>query len=443
MGCDMVVALGGATVNGIGLFGTNHHGPVSVSPSLVLCPGREHALGETVPVANLPLPQARQTYTVLGSQLPQTWGYLHGVNEHRVAAGCAGWTSRLPCAEPAFSGPDLVRLTLERCRSARQAFDLLTSLIGRHGQRQACGPEGAAQGDQIFLVADAGEAYLVEAAGSSWASLECHEVRAVSDAGLIRQDWQRIAPGVAEHAISQGWWPDEGTKLDFNGSLGLSGPGKESSLRRWGRATFLLEQQSGRIDAAFLRRLLGDHYEGSNAEADPLLGAGPVPLCRHAGRTSPIATTASLVAPLGGDPGRVPMAWCAFGPPCSSVYLPIFLAGTLPEPLVAAEAGTDASRVWRRTHRLLEAVGSDPERWAYLRNSLSSLQARLDEEAEEFAAEAARLRQGPDKDMLGRQASLFMQNHLEQLEAEFQRLQTLGRPHTPVPAAHRVGSGEW
>src|SRR5262249_27227041 len=134
MGCDMVVALGPATVKGCTIFGHNAHHPLDASPRLFHLPGREFAAGEKVRLQHLVLPQVRQTWTILGSQPPGCWGLEHGMNEHQVAAGCATWLSKLAITGPALTGPDLVRLVLERCRSARQGLDLLTDLVTRHGQ---------------------------------------------------------------------------------------------------------------------------------------------------------------------------------------------------------------------------------------------------------------------------------------------------------------------
>ena len=162
--------------------------------------------------------------------------------------------------KPGLTGPDLVRLALERCGSARQALDLLTDLLARHGE---CG-------DHNFLLADPHEAYTLEAAGRHWAAQEIHQVRAVGDAAVIRQDWYRLSAGLAGEAINSGWWPEDGSKLDFAGRPGRRASPAGSALRRWGRTTRLLEEQNGHIDAAFLRRLLADHYDGTHFEVDPL-----------------------------------------------------------------------------------------------------------------------------------------------------------------------------
>src|SRR5262249_3048972 len=90
MGCDMVAALGKATADGIVLFAQNSPGPARQCQPLCRVGGRAHELGERVRTQFLELPQARQTFTVLGSQPEGYWGFQHGVNEHRLAIGCAG-----------------------------------------------------------------------------------------------------------------------------------------------------------------------------------------------------------------------------------------------------------------------------------------------------------------------------------------------------------------
>jgi dipeptidase len=421
MGCDMVVAMGPATATGHTFFGVNSHGPVGICQALVFTPGQTFAAGETAGTRHVDVPQTRQTCSVLGSQPPHAWGYRHGINEHQLVAACAAWQSKLPRQQPALLGTDLVRLVLERCNSARHGFELLTALVAKHGHGGAAGYSTDPSGDHILLLADAVEAYLIEVAGSGWAALECHDVRAASDVGLIRQDWTRLSPGLAQQVITQGWWQDDGSKLDFSASLSVDQTGSESALRRWGRATLLLEQQHGSIDGSVLRRILSDHYDGTSAEIDPLSPAGPISICRHAGRSNATSTAASFIVELLPERKGPPMAWCAFGPPCSSVYLPIFLDGELPEALCGGQSSPDVNSLWWQTHALLGAFGTDVHTWAHLRSSLALLQGRIDQETEDFCVDL-RDRAG-EPVALRRQASLFMQNHVEQLETEFQRIE--------------------
>ena len=126
-----------------------------------------------------------------------------------------------------------------------------------------------AERDHAFLVVDPAEAYAVETAGHHWVYQEIREVRAVTNARVIRQDWDRISHGLASYAISQRWWPDDGSKLDFAGALNEASGMQAAALRRWGRNTLLLMEQSGHIDVGFLRHLLGEVGEESAGWSGP------------------------------------------------------------------------------------------------------------------------------------------------------------------------------
>jgi secernin len=366
------------------------------------------------------------------------WGYLQGVNEHRVALACTDWRSRICREGPGLLGAELVRLTLERARSADQALEILTDLIARHGQgRFADSPEGD-EGDHLFLVADPVAAFAVEAAGSAWAAQELHEVRAASGTAVIRQDWYRLAPGLADQAIAEGWWPGDGSKIDFAGAMGEIPTGLHSALRRWGRATILLEQQNGKIDAEFLRRLLADHYEGTRFEVDPLEGLPAVtPLCQHAIDRGGVGTAVGAVAELSADPQQPLVWWATLGSPCLGVWFPLVLEGDLPEAFDGAP-----SLLWRRVQQLREHLGREPRRWLRTREAMARLQERFDEDLHEFLGEAVELKQRSAAAELRRLAGSMMQSHVEHYEDAVQTLLEAER-RTPARLLMVDGVGDF
>lgn len=440
MAGDMVVALGSATVEKLTLFAHNSDRPQRDGVVLERTPGRAHELGERLTAQCIELPQARQTFTVLASQPVGFWGYGHGVNEHGVAVGCTTLRSKLTCAKPGLVGPDLVRLALERCRTAHQAVDLITDLIERHGQGTYpdCPPQ--VEGDNAFLVASPTEAFVIEAAGNHWASQEIHQVRAVSDVGTIRQDWARISRGLSAHVIGHGWWPADGSKIDSTDSIHADAIGKASALRRWGRATYLLEEQNGHIDVPFLRKLLSDHYEGMQGEVDPF-GAepGPTPICQHGCGPLDRITAASLVAALREGETHIPLAWCAFGPPCLTVFFPVFLDGELPAPFTSGGYQPGAPSIWARNLRLNEQLRRNPRRVEHVSEAFARLQERFDQEAEEFATEAAGLKRQGNHAEIQRRATLFMQHTIERFDETLDGL--LRQDHQLVPSTLGMGEG--
>src|SRR5208283_2387196 len=97
----------------------------------------------------------------------------------------------------------------------------------RHGQGAFAGCPDEYCHDGAFLIADLREAFLIEASGRAWVCQEVRELRVASDVCTIRQDWDAISPGLAGQTIACGWWPEDGSKLDFAGVLG-AGAGTDS-----------------------------------------------------------------------------------------------------------------------------------------------------------------------------------------------------------------------
>jgi hypothetical protein len=382
MGCDMLAALGSATVERRTLVGMNYFLAGRERCRLRHLPASHHTPDETIFTAQLALPQVRSTHAVLGLQSEGAWGLIHGCNEHQVVLGVSHWRSRMPPAQPGLSGADLVRLGLERSHSARHAIEVLTDLMARHGHGIPDTSSASA-----FLVADPNEAYLLEAAGSCWALLECRETRAVADVAMIRQDWQRLSPGLAERAIQESWWKDDGTKLDFVGCLGHHEPADAWALRRWSRATLAAAQHAGNIDTPLMRRLLLKHFETTVGGHD----------------LAPQKTRllASLIISL--DERGVSLIWVACEGSAARLYFPLVLGADLPAKWLSEPTSFHGSQLHD-----VHAVSDLTER----------LQAQFDQDAADFQAEARTLRERGELPALRRLAGAMMQKHLEEWESE-------------------------
>lgn len=370
MSSDLLVALPKATPDAVTLFAVNCNRRHGEGVSLALVPGRDHAPDETAPAH---LAEARHTWGVLACRAAGVRGYLYGLNEKGVAIGCTTIATRLVAEGMTLTGPDLVRLGLERGSCAYSAVEILTDLITRHGQG---GGSTAQTLDCALLIADATEAYVLEAAGPHWAMTQVGSVRAVSSACMLRQDWDRISRGLSDLAIRRGWWPEDGCKLDFARALGRVSPDQAGVMRRWGRATLALEQHTGHVDLPMLRALLREQSDLLDDD---------------------IQTAASFVARLGPAVDDLPVAWIAFGPPATSVYLPIFPVADLPD-------GFGDSSGQSRLGRDLATMSKEPG----FRAALAGAQQRLDEHAHDFIPEARTLHRRGAKDELRRLGGSFM-----------------------------------
>src|ERR1043165_6696303 len=128
MGCDSLVAMASATADGVTLFAKNSDRPPRECQRVVRLPRRRPAAGATVRCQYLEIPVDGETATILGSQPQWLWGLEHGVNEHRVAIGNQTVFARESLGPAGLLGTDLVRLGLERGRTARQALAAITGL---------------------------------------------------------------------------------------------------------------------------------------------------------------------------------------------------------------------------------------------------------------------------------------------------------------------------
>ncbi len=356
--------------------------------------GRDHAAGESVRVGRLTLPQVRRTNTLIGGRAAGAWGCWHGVNEHGLAMGATPTHTRLRDDAAGLTGADLVRLTLERSSTARQGVDAAAGLITRHGQGPYPGCPADEDHDNAFLIADAREAYLLAACGGHWAVQQVGSVRALNEVCHLGKDWDRISPGLADLAIGRGWWASDGSKLDFAGALAADGGAGRLGYGWWGRATMLLEQHSGAVDHALMRRLLGE----------------PAPT--HP--SSPPTRAVGLAAQLGPDADGVPVAWCSFGPAVGGLYFPLPVVAEPPPTFRCDGSEDNGCPLWRLT------AGEAPG--AAIRAVLAEVQAAFDQAAGEFAAEAAALRRRRDGEGLRRLAESFTQSNWERFEDAWEGL---------------------
>ncbi len=289
----MLCALGIATVDGMTLFAKNSDRPPTEPQIVEWHPPRRETTTHTT---YLSIPgHAGETYGVLGSRPTWMWGMEHGINTAGVAAGNETIFTTLDPRSfpPALVGMDLVRLALERAASAAEAVAVVTTLLERHGQGGSGHRDGERPYWSSFLMADAGESFVVETSGTTWMAEPVQLTRAISNRTTIAAfDAEHRHPRQPVATLVD-------PRLDASRTL-LAGPAP--------------------LTSAALRRHLRSHVGGAHGWT----------VCMHVDGVE--ATTASMVArlaqPTGGSggPGRsdvAPMASFLLGSPCRSVYVPL------------------------------------------------------------------------------------------------------------------------
>ncbi len=393
IGCDTTVALGKATENGQTLFAKNSDRPPEECQPLVQQERLPHAANAVTQCQFVKLPQVRTTYRHVGSRPSWCWGYEHGFNEHQVVIGNEGLASKLEFSEPKLVGMEVLRLGLERARTAAEAVDVMTDLITRYGQGKFSNDAGVRTYDNGYIVADPREAYAIETAGHEWAVKRVETTLGISNVYAIETDWDRTSPGAEAYAKEQGWWSGQG-RFNFAEAYTQNSRSEGSGAMRRARSCAVLKKQAGEIDATTMMALLSDHSDGTSPDEPFQTGIRPgAGICVHSKEDGTGGNTAaSLVADLCADGSRLPVYWCCFYSPCLGLFLPMFNEGNLPLVLGIGDARPSDESPWWLFRSLSRNAREEPEtRIPAVRERWAKLQRQLFETAYEVAREGQRL----------------------------------------------------
>jgi secernin len=386
--CDTMVALGEATADGTVILAKNSDREPNEAQLLVHIPRARHKAGATVPCTYMEIPQVPETYEVLLSKPFWMWGCEMGANEHRVAIGNeAVFTKEHYNRDTGLTGMDLIRLALERADTARRALDVIVELLDTYGQGGNGGFQHKLYYHNSFILADPGEAWVLETAGQYWAAERVRDVRSISNGLTIGSEWEMASPGLVEHAIAHGWCR---SRDDFHFARCYSDPlyTRLGACRtRQRRSTELLETHKGDITVATMMNALRDH--GPQAATDSAWNPGKGllmhTLCVHAsfGPLRASQSTGAMVAQLSPD---LSTYWLTgTSGTCTGVFKPVFLGGAGLPDIGPEPTGTyDSKSLWWTHERLHRAVIQDyATRMRVYREERDELEAAfLDEAAE-------------------------------------------------------------
>jgi secernin len=287
VGCDTFVAFPPATAAGVVVFGKNSDRPEGEGQSIRRYP-RAHrddfANGE-VKCTYISIPQAEQINAVLLSQIDWMWGAEMGANEHGVVIGNEAVWTKEPCSgqEKFLLGMDLVRLGLERGNTAKEAMDVITTLLEQHGQGGPCAEDDPGfKYHNSFLIVDKTEAWVLETADRHWVAERITlGVRNISNCLSIRSKFDLCSEGIQDHAHQKGYWNrDSGKAFDFTAAFCTGHVEEEITDPRFCGGKKLLEKHKpGTLDKDGMIKVLRDHTYG---------------ICMHGG----FETTASMVSEI-------------------------------------------------------------------------------------------------------------------------------------------------
>jgi dipeptidase len=356
--CDTFIALPNVTPDNSTLFSKNSDREPDEAQAIVHIAHQTHSEA-TVQCTYITIPQVAETYECILSKPFQMWGAEMGVNEYGVVIGNEAVFTKIKFEKHnnGLTGMDMLRLALERCKSATEAIDCITSLLELYGQNANGGYRNKKfYYHNSFLIADANEGWVLETAGKEWVTERVKDVRSISNRLSISRYAEQYSASAMDHALKRKWWDGESS---FNFQKAYSDwlyTTIGRAAKREACTTQLALNKKGELDVEDCMRILQTHNVVDPQFKPSRANTGSV--CMHAtSLLNPSSTTGSMVAKIRKEGPHT--VWLTGTPhPCLSVYIPFFFGTNTLKDFKQPFATPDDS-LWWRAERLHRWISND------------------------------------------------------------------------------------
>ncbi|XP_007505314.1 secernin-1 isoform X1 [Monodelphis domestica] len=272
--------------DGLVVFGKNSARPRDEVQEVVYIAAADHEPDSKVECTYIAIDQVPRTHAIVISRPAWLWGAEMGANEHGVCIANEAINTREPAPESeALLGMDLVRLGLERGATAKEAFEVIVSLLEEHGQ----GGNYYEDGDSChtfqssYLIVDREEAWVLETIGKYWAAEKITEgVRCVCNQLSLTTKMDAEHAELRNYAEGQGWWT---TDQEFNFSEVFS---QADDHRGCCSAKDSLEKHEAEsITVETMMNILRDKASGICVDSDSFLTTASIVCVLPQGGSSP------------------------------------------------------------------------------------------------------------------------------------------------------------
>jgi len=205
--CDTVVALGNSTKDGSVIFGKNSNREPNEVHNIEFNPRRQYKPNSEIKCTYITIPQVEETYEVLLLKPFWMFGCEMGSNEFGVTIGNEAVWTKEPVRKIGLLGMDLIRLALERSKTALEALETITELLDKYGQG---GPGKRKTGmaryyHNSYIIADSEEAWVLETIDKFWIAEKVKDIRTISNTLSLGDEYDLIHPSLIDFAINKGY----------------------------------------------------------------------------------------------------------------------------------------------------------------------------------------------------------------------------------------------
>ena len=344
--CDTMVALGSVTQSGNVLFAKNSDREPNEAQIMLRIPRRKYDLASNprLKTTYIEIDQVQQTNEIVISKPAWMWGCEMGFNEYSVTIGNEAVFTKEKYGKTSLIGMDMIRLALERTKTAKQAVDYIIYLLERYGQGGNCGYTKKMQYHNSFIVADKTDAYVLETAGKYWVMKKVVDIYTISNGLTLENDFDDCHPDLIRDSIARKMCTG---RADFNFKKSYSDALYSKFSRCADRSCLsreMLAGSRGEITIDTMMSALRTH----RGSADDCFTKGSMKdVCMHAGSMITSQTTASLVGELK-DEGEYWYTGSSL--PCISVFKPFVFNSDFK--LFGEDAQEEGIAFWTKREKL-------------------------------------------------------------------------------------------
>lgn len=308
------------------IFGKNSDREPNEAQAIVRIRARQNK-SDKLKCTYIEIPQVPETYEVILSKPFQMWGAEMGANEHDLVIGNEAVFTKIKMNKNSsgLTGMDMIRLALERTKTADAAMEMITDLMAKYGQHPNGGYKNKLYYHNSFLIADKTKAWVLETAGNHWVAIRVKGYRSISNRLTIGEEFDLSSKGIEDYAVKNGFLK-RGETFHFAKTFSdWFYTYFSKSARRYAKScAFGINRTKFDVEDAI--EILSSHYVDGN-EFDPSKMYNGGSICTHSTDfTNPSQSVGSMIADIRKD--KVSTFWfTGTSNPCISVYKPFFMGG--------------------------------------------------------------------------------------------------------------------
>jgi dipeptidase len=350
--CDTLVAINSETSDKTVIFAKNSDRDPNEVQNLVHIPRRQND-SDILKTTYVEIPQVKETNEVFLSKPFWMWGAEMGVSEQNVVIGNEAVYSKAPLEKQALLGMDLLRLALERSKTAQEAVSVITSLLEQFGQGGECGYTRHATYHNSFIIADPKEAFVLETAGRYWITEKVKSIRTISNCLTIGSDYTAIHPGLIDYAINKGYCKDD---KDFHFANNFNAKFMTWAAKGNQRRSCTLNELSknkGKLTVDHFMNALRSH--NTDKVFNPAKSSMAMPCVHASSFQTPSQSTGSQVSKISSD--KTINWFTGTSGPCTSIFKPFILGhGEYSLKSLEGDKIANSNSLWwkhEKVHRLI------------------------------------------------------------------------------------------